>query len=211
MTTKKGVITAKDYAERQGLKTVKQRILQINNDLKNRNLIDTPFQDVEPIEEVEAEISFGSWIANCPDCGGAEAVDPDEPIFYCFSCGNRSINGVPRKVIFPDEDARDQIEELVMARPVNDSIGLNKIDRAFNAKPKIQVLVDDKIEVLSRSWKPVETVEVMQFQNQAITLYEKAIATMTEDQEVSIEKELTEIKPIELSTDKTSDGILKTR
>ncbi len=200
MTTKNDVITAKDYAERQGLRTVKQRILQINNDLKNRNLIDTPFKDVDPVGEVKAEICFGAWIARCPDCCGAEAVDPDEPIFYCFSCGNRSINGAPRKVIFPDEVTRDQIEKLVMNRPVNDSVGLNKIDRAFNAKPKIQVLVDEKVQVLSRSWKPTETVKDLQFQNKAIAVYEKAITTIAEEKEILTEKELTEVNPIELDT-----------
>ena len=50
---------------------------------------------------VDAEISWGRWIAIC-ECGGAEVVDPDDPFFFCLSCENEKQNGKLRPVNFPD-------------------------------------------------------------------------------------------------------------
>jgi hypothetical protein len=49
---------------------------------------------------VVARVNLGRWIADCP-CGGAEMVDPDVPLFFCFSCGNLDNGGKYRPVNFP--------------------------------------------------------------------------------------------------------------
>lgn len=155
------IITAKDYAKRAGFKTVTEYIQNLC--LKKGRLIDTPMEG-EPTGEVVAEINWGRWIAKCPDCNGAEDVDPDEPIFYCFSCGNYKNRGKPRKVKFPSKKVREEIEAELLKRPVEIKSGANEIDRLVNAQPKIK----DKDGVLSRCWTPGETVGDLKKQNKAI-------------------------------------------
>jgi hypothetical protein len=98
-------------------------------------------------------------------------VDPDEPVFFCFGCGNRENAGYLRPVIFPP--ARLEIEKLVLERPVDDIRGLDDLDRAPQARPLVFAQVDrgDGNIVtlpLSRSWTPNETVEELMRQNQAV-------------------------------------------
>lgn len=51
---------------------------------------------------VKAEVNHGRWIARC-ECGGAEDVDPADPVFYCLSCGNALVNGELLFVEFPKD------------------------------------------------------------------------------------------------------------
>ena len=48
---------------------------------------------------IKAEINRGRWLANCPWCGGAEMVDPDNPKFLCLSCFNAEILFCQRGII----------------------------------------------------------------------------------------------------------------
>ena len=59
---------------------------------------------------VKARVDHNRWIADC-ECGGAEYVDPDEPIFFCFSCDNMAFNNMLRPVIFPGKRAMARIEK----------------------------------------------------------------------------------------------------
>lgn len=58
---------------------------------------------------VIARIDHGRWLADC-ECNGAEYVDPNEPIFFCLSCGNTEYQGRMRPVIFPAPETRAKIE-----------------------------------------------------------------------------------------------------
>jgi hypothetical protein len=87
-------------------------------------------------------------MASCPDCNGAEYVDPDDPFFFCLSCGNVTLEGYARRVIFPKN--MDEIEVELLKRPVDDRIGANACDRAMKSKPVYKGL--------SRSWNPGESV-----------------------------------------------------
>lgn len=51
-----------------------------------------------------ARYDTGRWLADCPnpDCNSAEAVDPDDPRFYCFSCRTQEAWA---DVIFPEDVA----------------------------------------------------------------------------------------------------------
>jgi len=159
MQTKMKIINAKDYMKREGVKSMKERINKIC--ARMGDTLDTPFVDCEPIgKPVYAEVNFGQWVARC-QCGGAETVDPDEPIFYCFSCGNYENHGKPRKVIFPSKKEIKDIETVLLKRPVIVKGGTRVIERTVNAKPAI---IDEK-GVLSRSWIPGEPVKHLRKEN----------------------------------------------
>jgi hypothetical protein len=141
--------------------------------------------DAEPTgTPVYARIWQGQWIADC-ECNGSCFVDPDEPIFFCFTCGNRANGQKPRPVIFPPEEERKEIERLLLERPVHDLAGLTDLERAGMAKPVLFVQVEeaqlsgpevDKLLVesdqavealptiirtlpLTRSWEPGESLD----------------------------------------------------
>jgi len=162
MQHKMKVINAQDYMKREHVNTMKERINKICK--KMGDTLDTPFVDCEPVgKPVYAEVNFGQWLAVC-ECGGAESVDPDEPIFYCFSCGNYTNHGKPRKVIFPPKKEIKDIETVLLKRPVIIKGGTHMIERTINARPAI---IDNK-GVLSRSWKPGETVKDLRKENESI-------------------------------------------
>ena len=158
------IITAKDYAQREGAKTVRERIEKICEKMRLRNVMDTPINGKPKGKPVSAELNFGQWIAKCPDCPGAEAVDPDEPIFYCFSCGNFSNGGQPRAVIFPPEKERKAIEKEILKRPVKVGRGTHDIERLTLAEP----MARDEKGLLSRSWLPGETLDDIKEQNKSL-------------------------------------------
>lgn len=121
---------------------------------------------------VIARIEQGQWIADC-ECSGASFVDPDEPIFFCFSCGNRADNGVLREVIFPPFLERLEIERLLLERPVDDRAGLDDKERAGLARPLVWHAEKGG---LSRNWNPSETIGDLQEQNKLIEIWKKEIA-----------------------------------
>lgn len=103
---------------------------------------------------VHARIDAGRWIADCPICSRSNYVDPDEPVFFCFGCGNQG-SGSFVPVIFPDTDVRGQIENLLLARPVySDVEDKNSISQALNSKPKYPGL--------ARNWSEQTIAELEQ-------------------------------------------------
>ena len=183
------IIQAKDYAAREGARTVIERIARLSSQLVQRRLLDTPFVGGAPVgKPVMAEVNHGQWMAFC-ECGGAEAVDTDEPIFYCFNCGNRATKGRPRPVAFPPQQEREEIERLLLARPLGDGGGANEIDRVFLARPLAGV-VDGEAVVMHRSWSPGETVEELRAQNGMIAALEMQRKAVISDQ-LSVSSNLT--------------------
>jgi len=85
---------------------------------------------------IVAEVRDNRWIAQC-ECMGAEVVDPDDPVFFCWSCFNASNQGLPRPVIFPDTNKRRAIERVLTVRP----------------------------DPLTRGWHPTETIEDLEREN----------------------------------------------
>jgi len=158
MATTAGIITGKDLASRDGFVDQRSWIDRMSRRQARRNLLDTPFTGRVSGQAVLARINFGRWSAFCPDCGGSEYVDPEERIFYCFSCGNRANGGDARPVAFPPAVMREQIERLVMARPVDDKRGVNAMDRALKARCLVPGF--------SRSWEPPETPDELARQNE---------------------------------------------
>lgn len=155
------IISAKDYGG--ALSYIKKHHAQI----QMTRGISVPIDERVSKHSVNARIWQGQWIADC-ECGGASFVDYDEPVFFCFGCGNRADGGRFREVIFPEN--REQIEALILARPVDDLAGLDDKDRAGLAKPVIYV---EGKGGLARNWNPDETVEDLESQNSVIELWHK--------------------------------------
>jgi hypothetical protein len=119
---------------------------------------------------VKARIWQGQWIADC-ECNGASFVDPDEPVYFCFSCGNRVNGSKPRPVIFPATLERLEIERLILERPVDDLAGLTDLERAGMAKAVLhkEVSLPDGTTALLpmvRSWEPHESIEDLRAQQE---------------------------------------------
>lgn len=64
---------------------------------------------------VHALANHGRWIAECPDCHGAQLTAPDDPRFMCVECGNASVGGLWRPVVWPKDHAA--ISDMLDARP----------------------------------------------------------------------------------------------
>lgn len=161
------IITAKDYSRDEGADgTVLGRIKKEQEKWRMRGTIVQIKQDPSGTA-VYAEINQGAWIAQC-ECGGAEFVDPAEPIFFCWGCVNRANGGYLRTVVFPEN--REAIESEILKRPVNDVRGVSEKDRAFLSMPVV-VIVDEENGTqhpATRSWIPGETVEDLRIQNMLI-------------------------------------------
>lgn len=88
---------------------------------------------------VAAIINAGRWQGLCPDCGGGEYLNVDEPLFWCCSCANVANGHRPRPVLFPDTAAREAIEAVLLER-------------------KGPVLPGGQS---ARNWEPGETVDLL--------------------------------------------------
>ena len=96
--------TSKHIATRDGCKSVEEWIRK----LATRRRIQV--SDVDKKYPVVARIDHNRWIADC-ECSGAEYVDQEEPIFFCFSCNNLAFGGKIRTVIFPSASQIKKIEK----------------------------------------------------------------------------------------------------
>ena len=65
--------------------------------------------------KVYARLNWGRWIADCPDCNGAEMVYEGRA-FICGSCFPAYLGGTKHEVVFPPEKA--EIDRAVLGRPV---------------------------------------------------------------------------------------------
>jgi hypothetical protein len=101
--------TALDKAKDEGYKTVSDRIIGWAARSNFRYV-----RDRTAGNPVYARIDWGRWIADC-ECGGAEMVDPGEPLFFCCACGNSTTSGRARKVVFPNN--RIEVENKTMEQP----------------------------------------------------------------------------------------------
>lgn len=128
-------ITAQDYALREKCKDTRDRIRK----MAGKHGLHL-YEEIAGIP-VKAVLDFGRWIARC-ECGGAEAVDPSDPIFFCVSCGNYRNSGRLRRVEFPADYKK--IERQVMGRAVEYGPSDDPIEKQRRAVPAGE----------PRSWRP---------------------------------------------------------
>ena len=62
--------------------------------------------------EVQAYISGGRWVTECPHCETAVVIDDQDLVLYCPGCGT---NGKWMRVVMPPD--REEIERLLLLRP----------------------------------------------------------------------------------------------
>lgn len=152
------IISAKDYGGSGRGYLRKQQ-----EDIRKRLGVSVNIRGIDkPVgKPVSPEIWQGQWIARCEDCNGASFIDPDEPFFFCFGCGNRSNGGYCRPVVMPDN--WKEIEAVLLERPVDDIAGLTDLERAGMARPVLFTEREmDGVPVqlpLVRSWIHGETLE----------------------------------------------------
>ena len=158
------IITARHYGNGSARQYIKNQQVKIHRD---RGIAVTIKDlDQEPSgAPVIARIWQGQWIADC-ECNSASFVDPDEPIFFCFGCANRSNGNKPRPVQFPPEDERKEIERLILERPVDDMAGLTDMERAGMAKALLFKQTGESMLPLTRSWDPFETIDDLKAQQE---------------------------------------------
>jgi hypothetical protein len=152
---------------------------------------------------VKARIWQSQWVADC-ECNTTMFVDPDEPIFFCFGCGNRLNGKRPRPVTFPPTAERKEIERLLLERPVEDFAGLTDLERVGLQKALLEVQVEEVdeqalvlsvmrdaemkkssnleipkrvvVKPLTRSWYPGETpADLERQQRSAIEKWQKEL------------------------------------
>ncbi len=164
------IITAKHYCTREGAASVKDRIAKRVKELQRKRgyPVKVQFDRVSP-RPVRARIELGQWVADC-ECRGVEFVDPDEPIFFCFGCANRTDAGMVRPVEFPPEAERKEIERLVLERPVDDLRGLDDLERAHMASALIYIEGSDgDLQPLTRTWNAGEPISNLLVENEAVS------------------------------------------
>lgn len=66
-------------------------------------------------EAIEVFVNHGRWIAQCPDCLGAQVASRNDPRFMCNNCANAALLGLWRPVAWPKDPAK--IEALLEVRP----------------------------------------------------------------------------------------------
>lgn len=145
----KNIITGKALAERDGYSSHRDWIMNKSMTLVKTGQAKAAWNGLESKSSVPAIINHGRWMVLCPACRGVEYVDPDEKIFYCFSCGNAWIGGQALTVIFPDH--RKEIEVEILKREVVEKGGITEMQKAFYATAK-----DPE---LPRNWEPGRTLD----------------------------------------------------
>jgi hypothetical protein len=169
------IISARHYAESMGCQTALERIQKMREEYHMRKRVILPMQqDKYAADPVAGFIENGQWIARC-ECGGCEFVDPDDGVFYCFSCCNRAHQHMLRHVVFPDFETRMEIERLLLLRPVNDVRGQTDMERAGMATAILYISQGRKKLPLTRSWDAHETLDDLhRQQDQALSMWSNA-------------------------------------
>lgn len=154
------IISGKHINESMGVPNSTARIQKMYNTLKARGQVDVDIQItvVDEVNWVAAFIDTGRWGAQC-ECGGAEYVEPDDPVFWCFSCGNMAFGGALRRVHFPDDMA--DIELLLLERPISVHKGMTKIQKVFNSQP---------LTSARREWHVGDTIKKLKDDNKKADL-----------------------------------------
>ena len=136
----------------------KGRIQAMYDILKERGQVDVTLDmTVDPSHPIKAFIDTGRWGAQC-ECGGAEYVEFDDPVFWCFNCGNVVAGGKLRPVQFPSAADVEEIELLLIERPISVHKGLTKTTKVFNSQP---------LGNLKREWHPdKDTIEKLKKENE---------------------------------------------
>jgi len=167
------ILTGTDRARELGFKSYREWILALAE--KNGHAWDGKSMSDSA---VYARIDFGRWLADC-EMGHASYVEPSDAFFYCYMCGNEPAeHGKGRPVIFPEN--RKEIEKEILKRTVKLSVGLpgklkgEATQVAMNSHGAAN-------SMLTRSWKPGETVVTLKGQRLAAHASETRVSEVADD------------------------------
>jgi hypothetical protein len=73
---------------------------------------------LDGVSVVLAYVNHGRWMVKCPDCRTPQIACESDRRFFCTACLNHSAKGKWRKVLWPKELIRRQIESILLLRPV---------------------------------------------------------------------------------------------
>lgn len=110
-------------------------------------------------EPVKACIDSSRWVAFCPYCESAEAVDPVEKIFFCFHCNMLDNNYEALPVEFPEVKLMNEIIATLMERPMIQRGGPTRYERITRMLPVIHIDVNGQRFGLGRAWHHSQSVE----------------------------------------------------
>lgn len=127
-------------------------------------------------EPVKACIDSSRWVAFCPYCNGAEAVDPQEKIFFCFKCNMFDNDHAALPVEFPDARTIKKIVAVLMERPMKQAGGPTEYERITRLVPLIYIEVGGRRLGLGRAWHWSQSSDDLQLeQEDAIKAYKEQI------------------------------------
>ena len=191
------IITAKDYGDG----SVRGYLQKCQRDILRSKGIAVAIKDLDKKPTgtpVKPRIWQSQWIADCDVCKTAMFVDPDDPIFFCFGCGNRLNGGKPRPVDFPPEAERKEIERLLLERPVVDMGGLTDLERVGLQKPVLEVEVEgiDVLEIVRKgNLSPDENLPTKARLKPLVRSWEgESVEQLRDEQERAIRKWHKELK-----------------
>lgn len=70
-------------------------------------------------EAIFAYVNEDRWIAECPDCHGAQLAAREDRRFMCHVCGNVAVEGRWRQVVWPKDAS--YIEAALARRPIENA------------------------------------------------------------------------------------------
>lgn len=148
------ILTGSDRARELGFKSYREWILTLAEKTGH------PWDgETMSDSDVYARVDFGRWVADC-ELGHASYVEPSDPVFYCYMCGNEPAEyGKARGVIFPEN--REAIERELLQRKVRLVTGL---PAKLKSQPTQVAMNSTGEKGLPRSWRPGESVEVLMLQ-----------------------------------------------
>jgi hypothetical protein len=110
-------------------------------------------------EPVKACIDSSRWVAFCPYCASAEAVDPVEKVFFCFHCNMLENDYQALPVEFPEAGLQAQVIAALMERPMIQRGGPTRYERITRMLPVIFLDMNGQRFGLGRSWHFSQTIE----------------------------------------------------
>lgn len=160
------IVTMEHYSKRYGADGSARGFIRTWQEmLHKKNRVAVTIRDIDGDPRgvpVQAYVHQGQWIAQC-ECGSCEFVNPNDPVFFCWGCVNRANNSYLRPVEFPA--FWQDVERILLERPVNDMRGASELERAGLAQPAVIVKTEAGEYPLVRSWKADEPLEELEAQN----------------------------------------------
>lgn len=153
------IATASMLANDKHFKTHAEWIRNFSAEMQAKGTLEKAWDGKVNGEPVKACIDASRWIAFCPYCDHAEAVDPVERVFFCFNCNMIENEYQALPVEFPEVNLINEIIAVLMERPMKQTGGPTRYERVTRMRPMIVVEKNGKRFGLSRSWHWSQSID----------------------------------------------------